>query len=451
VKDIAMRHLSEFLRIVRACACFALIGSTACSDVSVQPDRPPARALVLQSDGLYCTEADARLSSGAPYQVCVHPDRWNRDLVVFIPGYGDPARTPSLPDLFGETPAVGLFTELGYAFATTGFRGSGLIEPDTWIGGDLLELVGTAKTLLSNTTGRSSRFVYQTGGSQGGLGTVMAVERYPGTFSGGLAACGPIGDYRRQVAYVADFRAVFDYAFAPVIPAWPVWRQDLTANNPGTIDPDSWGAAEQASGAALGDPSNADRIREVLAVTHAPTDAGDPATIKGTTLGILWYSFRGTNDAIETTGGMPFDNVDRSYAGSHDDAALNAGVARFRFTADPALVAQLQTSGRLARPLVTIHTTGDPIVPIWHEPLYRKKLSFFGRLLHTPITVNRYGHCNLTDAEVVAAFAVLVLKVTGFNLLVSDRVLPSAGAQAEFMRLSQEYGASPVLSHEAPH
>ena len=148
---------------------------------------------------------------------------------------------------------------------------------------------------------------------------------------------------------------------------------------------------------------------------------------------------------------MPFDNVDRSYAGSHDDAALNAGVARFRFTADPALVAQLQTSGRLARPLVTIHTTGDPIVPIWHEPLYRKKLSFFGRLLHTPITVNRYGHCNLTDAEVVAAFAVLVLKVTGFNLLVSDRVLPSAGAQAEFMRLSQEYGASPVLSHEAPH
>ena len=171
-----MRHLSEFLRIVRACACFALIGSTACSDVSVQPDRPPARALVLQSDGLYCTEADARLSSGAPYQVCVHPDRWNRDLVVFIPGYGDPARTPSLPDLFGETPAVGLFTELGYAFATTGFRGSGLIEPDAWIGGDLLELVGTAKTLLSNTTGRSSRFVYQTGGSQGGLGSVMAVE-----------------------------------------------------------------------------------------------------------------------------------------------------------------------------------------------------------------------------------------------------------------------------------
>src|SRR5207249_10158385 len=155
-------------------------------------------------------------------------------------------------------------------------------------------------------------------------------------------------------------------------------------------DPDSWGAAEQASGAALDDPSNADRIREVLAVTHAPTDAGDPATIKGTTLGILWYSFRGTNDAIEKTGGMPFDNVDRSYAGSHDDAALNAGVARFRFTADPALVAQLQTSGRLARPLVTIHTTGDPIVPIWHEPLYRKKLSFFGRLLHTPITVNRY-------------------------------------------------------------
>jgi hypothetical protein len=445
-KDTLMSRIAEIPGLRTAGALAALMLLAGCSDRLVEP--PQKIRLQLQSDGLYCTAPDATLSSGAPYQVCVHPDRWTGDLVVFVPGYHDPARAPSLPDFFAESPAVRIFTELGYGFATTGFRGSGLIEPDTWIGGDLLELVATAKTLLANTTGRSSRFVYQTGGSQGGLGTVLAVERYPGTFSGGLAACGPIGDYRKQVAYVADFRAVFDYYFANVIPAWPVWRQDLGANDPGYIDPHSWGAAEQASGTALDDPANADRIQQVLRVTHAPTDAGSPASIKGTTQGILWYSFRGTNDAIQKVGGMPFDNLERAYSGSLDDAALNAGVARFQFTADPAKAARLQTSARLTRPLVTIHTTGDPIVPIWHEPLYRRRLSFFGKLLHTPITVNRYGHCNFTDAEVVAGFAVLVLKVSGLNLFVSDKVLPSPGAQAEFLRLSQAYGASPVLTHE---
>jgi len=139
--------------------------------------------------------------------------------------------------------------------------------------------------------------------------------------------------------------------------------------------------------------------------------------------------------------------VDRLYSGSLDDAALNAGVARFQFTADPAKLAKLQTSARLRRPLVTIHTTGDPLVPIWHEALYRDRLSFLGKLLHTPITIDRYGHCNFTDAEVLAAFGVLVLKVTGENLVVSSKVLPRPQAQADFLRLSNRYGASPVITH----
>jgi len=60
--------------------------------------------------------------------------------------------------------------------------------------------------------------------------------------------------------------------------------------------------------------------------------------------------------------------------------------------------------------------------------------------------ITRYGHCKFTDAEVLAAFAVLVLKVSGYNLLVSGDVLPGSQAQAEFLRLSRRYGASPVLT-----
>ena len=427
-------------------AALLLLTLARCSDQPVQPEliEPKAR-LVPQPGGLYCTEPDAKLSSGALFRVCVDPEKWNGDLVIFIPGYHDPASAPRLPDDFSETPVSVLFSELGYGFATTSFRATGLIEPDAWIGGDLLELVATAKTLLSNTTGRATRYVYQTGGSQGGLGTVQAVEQYPNTFSGGLAACGPIGDYRKQIAYVADFRAVFDHFYADVIPQWPVWRQGLPAD-PGYIDPNTWGTAEQNSGRALDDPSNADRIRQVLAVTHAPIDPGDPASTKATTLGILWYSFRGTNDVVAKSGGMPYSNQGRTYSGSLDDAALNREVQRFQFTSDAARLAKVQTSARLRRPLVTMHTTGDPIVPVWHQSLYRSRLSLLGRLLHTPITVNRYGHCNFTDAELLAGFAVLVLKVSGYNLLVSNRVLPDSKAQAELLHLAQRHGARPVLT-----
>lgn len=427
-------------------AALLLLALARCSDQPVQPEliEPKAR-LVPQPGGLYCTEPDAKLSSGALFRVCVDPEKWNGDLVIFIPGYHDPASAPRLPDDFSETPVSVLFSELGYGFATTSFRATGLIEPDAWIGGDLLELVATAKTLLSNTTGRATRYVYQTGGSQGGLGTVQAVEQYPNTFSGGLAACGPIGDYRKQIAYVADFRAVFDHFYADVIPQWPVWRQGLPAD-PGYIDPNTWGTAEQNSGRALDDPSNADRIRQVLAVTHAPIDPGDPASTKATTLGILWYSFRGTNDVVAKSGGMPYSNQGRTYSGSLDDAALNREVQRFQFTSDAARLAKVQTSARLRRPLVTMHTTGDPIVPVWHQSLYRSRLSLLGRLLHTPITVNRYGHCNFTDAELLAGFAVLVLKVSGYNLLVSNRVLPDSKAQAELLHLAQRHGARPVLT-----
>ena len=434
---------------VLAYAALLAIVLVGCSESPVKPDLSERAGstprLSPQSGGLSCTEPDARLSSGAPFRVCVDPTKWNRDLVVFIPGYDDPARPPSLPRDLSPTAAELLFSRLGYGYVTTGFRATGLIEPDTWIGGDLLELVATAKTLVSNTTGRTTRYVYQTGGSQGGLGTVMAVERYPNTFSGGLAACGPIGDYRKQIAYVADFRAVFDYFFAGVIPGWPVWKQSLPAD-PGYIDPDTWGTAETRSAAALAEPTNRDRINQVLNVTHAPIDPSDPESPTGTAQGLLWYSFRGTTDVMAKLGGMPFGNLDRQYTGSLDDVALNAGVGRFQFTADPARVAKLQTSARLRRPLVTIHTTGDPIVPIWHESLYRRRLDFFGRLLDTPITVSRYGHCNFTDAEVLAAFAVLVLKTTGQDLLVSSSLLPQQQARADFLHLARQHGADPTFA-----
>ncbi|PYM94295.1 MAG: hypothetical protein DME04_08465 [Candidatus Rokuibacteriota bacterium] len=42
-------------------------------------------------------------------------------------------------------------------------------------------------------------------------------------------------------------------------------------------------------------------------------------------------------------------------------------------------------------------TTGDEIIPFWHENLYREKLDFASRSKVTQLPIARYGHCTLTQ------------------------------------------------------
>ncbi len=87
-------------------------------------------------------------------------------------------------------------------------------------------------------------------------------------------------------------------------------------------------------------------------------------------------------------------------------------MARFEADAEAlnTVQAEYQTTGSILRPLVTLHTTADPVAPYWHETLYAQKVA--GRHashLLTQVPVLRYGHCNFTSADVLVSFALLVL------------------------------------------
>jgi hypothetical protein len=84
-------------------------------------------------------------------------------------------------------------------------------------------------------------------------------------------------------------------------------------------------------------------------------------------------------------------------------------------------------------------------VPVWHEQLYARRLPFLSRLLFTPIKIQRYGHDNFTEAEILAGFAVLVLRVSGADLVVPESILPDPSARTVFTSLAESYGARPVL------
>jgi hypothetical protein len=146
----------------------------------------------------------------------------------------------------------------------------------------------------------------------------------------------------------------------------------------------------------------------------APIDLLNPATWKPATVNLLWYNVFATDDARQKLDGNPFDNHSRVYTGSANDGRLNRKVERFR--ADDIALEHLvpyETSGSVTLPLVTIHTTGDEIIPYWQVQHYLAKAQTSGKGRVTAIPIVRYGHCNFGSKEVLGAFNLLVRQVNG--------------------------------------
>ncbi len=336
------------------------------------------------------------------YEVCTpEPGCENGGLVVFAHGYVAPDEPLQIPDdEIDGTTLPALVNQLGFVYATSSFPKNGLAIQE-----GIEDLVGLT-TYIVGTTGLPGP-VFLAGASEGGAITALAMERHADVFSGGLALCGPVGSFQKQINHYGDFRVVFDYFFPGVLPGT-------------VIDPDprgfvrsNWDWYAYRIGLAL--QANPTATAQLLKVMRVQVDPADPVTSIGeAVVGNLWYNVFGTYDAQDTLGGQPFDNRWRFYTGSTNDFLLNLRVRRY--CADPrarlTISALYETSGRIDAPVVTMHTTGDPIVPYWHEPFYRWKtwLSGSGRM-HTNLPVFKYGHCSFEATEAVTAFALLAYKV----------------------------------------
>ncbi len=342
--------------------------------------------------------------TGAQWMICIPTEGWNDDLVIWAHGYV--AADQPLDFSFLKLPDGSDVSEVvqgqGYAFATTTYRTNGLAVLTGME--DIRELVAA----FPAEAGQAPRRTYLMGFSEGGLITTLLIERHPELFSGGLAACGPIGDFQKQTDYIGDFRVLFDYFFPDILPSSPISVPHTLIDNWSTYVP-------TITNALATNPISATQL---ISTTQAAVDPAAPATVVSTTLNVLWYNVFGANDAAAKLGGSPYNNLDprRVYSGSSDDARLNAHVQRF--ATDPAALAQIdlhQTSGALTRPLVTLHTTGDEIVPFWHQTLYGEKVPTVSRGWLKQFSVNRYGHCNFSSLEIFIAFGALVQKVNSVS------------------------------------
>jgi pimeloyl-ACP methyl ester carboxylesterase len=331
---------------------------------------------------------------------------WNKDLIVFAHGYVSPLEPIGIPENQLNLNGIDVpnaINALGYAFAVTGYSKNGLAVKQGV--SDVIDLINIFKAAHPDT-----RRVYVVGVSEGALITTLAAEQpnAASVFNGALALCGPIGDFRAQVEYFADFRVAFDYFFpgllggsAISIPQTLLLNWNSTFTN--TVLPQ------------IISPAAALSMTQLFSVTGVPIDLAQPITsMISATYNLLWYNVHSTNDGIAELGGNPYGNVTKVYSGTLNDPAFNAGVARF--SADAAALVEIdanyQTRGVPKLPIVTSHTVGDDTVPYFHVPRYAAKVAANGlQPRYDHIASNGYGHCNFSTAEIQAALTLLQQRV----------------------------------------
>ncbi len=316
---------------------------------------------------------------GAAYRIDT-PTNWNHKLVVFYHGY-------SVEPVVLNEPLSPMFSPLldeGYALIQSAYSQTGWAMEQAYADTEALRRKFVAE---HGAPVRS----YVMGMSMGGALTALTIETKPDVYAGALSLCGALSASTRLLAHDFATLAVFDHYFPGVIGSLAPVRADYL--------PDARAAWRFEQALA----SNAQAARSLLGI-YGAVDQHELADVLSFDVYII-------GELQRRAGGNPFDNSDVVYSGSQDDAELNRNVRRYRAdTPAAAYLARWYTpSGNLARPLLALHDSGDPLVPAAGALEYAQIAQRAGHAdLFVPQFIARAGHCVFTQAEIGHAFDDLV-------------------------------------------
>jgi alpha-beta hydrolase superfamily lysophospholipase len=343
-----------------------------------------------------------RDANGAYYTMAL-PKHWNGSLVVH--SHGGPDFSYDESTSTEDLRRWAVMVDEGYAWVGSSYRRGGygvrMAAADT----------ENVRRLFVGHFGRPDR-TYLHGQSWGGNVAAKVAETYGrkhGAYDGVLLTNGFLAGGSRGYDTRVDLRMVYQYYCRnlprPSEPQYPLW-QGLPANSPMT--PDEVHSRLQECTGTDSDP--ADRTAEqqgnlddILAVTRVPEQS------LATNMQYATFLVR---DIVSNRldGRNPFSNRGVRYDGSHDDKALNAGVARF--SADPTARRDLSydsdLTGRIALPVLTLHAIDDPQVFVEHEAAYRATVRAADRGENLVQTFTRESdHSALSNAEYANSLAAL--------------------------------------------
>ncbi len=315
--------------------------------------------------------------AGAGYRIDI-PASWNHGLVVYFHGY---AVTPvQLPARDPIAPQLRQFLDRGYAVAQSAYSATG------WAVEQALADSERLRAHFGEKHGKP-RETFAVGMSMGGTLTVMSLESAPDTYAGGLSLCGAIERsdslLERDFALLAAFDYYFPNLLGPLVP--------VPANYMPTV-----AIEKQIASALAAKPEAAESLLRIWGVGDVPTLGS-----------VIAFNYYEVGELQRRTHGNPFNNADLIYTGNKDAFALNAGVKRYRAdAAAAAYIARWYTpSGKLLRPLLALHDTGDPLVPATAAFDYALAVQRAGHADNfVQQFVNKEGHCVFTPQEIGRAF-----------------------------------------------
>lgn len=380
----------------------------------------PARAQIADPTGITCPAsvgAGARCLSGqdsnGAWYILAIPSDWNNRLIVHAHG-GPRSGAPEPADPLEDLDRFSAMVRQGYAWIGSTYRRGGygvrMAAEDT----------DNSRKIFWSLYGRPNRTLLH-GQSWGGNVAAKAAELYgqdeDGTlaYDGVLLTNGVLSGGTRAYQFRADLRAVYQYVCgnhpAATDPVYPVW-QGLPAGATMTraelrrriVDCTGIGLSARDRTA-----EQSRRKREILSVTGIEEDE--------LIAHMSWATFLFQDLVQVRLGGRnPFDNSRTVYAGSSNDAALNAGVERF--SADPEAVAMLahdaDLTGQILAPTLTMHALHDPTVSYTVEAAYAATVAAAGRSrLLVQVATDEDQHSKLTDAGYLTSLSALEAWIDG--------------------------------------
>ncbi len=368
-------------------------------------------------------EANGITPGGAVYRIAA-PDDWQAGDGLVLIQHGFQFAPDIEPDL---GPLRDRMLADGYAVAASGYRQRGwalFTARD-----DNAELLDAFRLRF----GEPGALV-MAGGSMGGLIALKLAEdaRFKDRTAGVLALC-PVADGVAAWDQAFDLRLAYDAICADVdhgqLPAGAQptpWALDLD-QLPADVDTpeDSDALLDAASGIALctglGLPDNlrTGGMRDRLAALQTIAETSDEDAL----LQQLAYAIIGLSDLLRSPdklgGRNPFFNRVIDSAGTRDldyrsdnDAALPVDLDRdiVRVTRDPFARLHFHRSstleGSASARIVSLHTQGDAVVPVWHQGAIR--LRYADKPVLQAVALNPSpAHCAFTAPEVEAGWATL--------------------------------------------
>jgi fermentation-respiration switch protein FrsA (DUF1100 family) len=327
---------------------------------------------------------------GGIYRIEV-PTDWNGELVLYAHGFVSNAGTNGSQLHVGNHPIREHLIKEGIAWAASSYRCNGYVP-----GIGLQDTMALVDLFTTANEGRAPERTYLTGSSMGGHVTLLGMQEFPTSFAGGLAMC-PAGS------------ELFDYYAAVSAAAEVISGVRFTRE---TLQDD---AARIAT--IVGKPPDyTDRGRQLASVEIQISGGPRPFAMEGLVSRFVanFSTSPGALVGVSTPGNRASTNAHLTYS-IESGLGLTAGElnARVRRKAADLEVRNpngpyeevVPFDGRIERPLLTMHGTGDMYVPVFLEQSLKKAVVAAG---HDDLLVQRLyrigAHCQFSPREQIRAF-----------------------------------------------